>query len=80
MLRSGRLDEAVAVLERARALMPAEVEIAFHLATAYQRAGRAQDALDTLGEVRHVFTFSNRLQKHIKELREKLNRELKDGV
>jgi tetratricopeptide (TPR) repeat protein len=48
LLRAGRLGDAVAHLEEARQLMPTDPSIYSHLAVAYRRQGRADDAQQML--------------------------------
>ena len=47
-LRKGSAARAVAILERATALEPVDVETRYHLALAYREAGRSDEAQELL--------------------------------
>src|SRR2546428_13221055 len=50
-MRTGRFDEAAAILERAVATQPADIESRWMLAEAYSAAGRQIDAVSALLEL-----------------------------
>ena len=78
--QAGQMDKARRHLERAYALDPKEVEIAWHLASLYAEVGNFQKAQRILKDVDDVFTLSERLRQHIKRLKESLRVEVGQGV
>jgi tetratricopeptide (TPR) repeat protein len=65
LLRAGRVSDAVVHLEEARRLTPNEPSIYSHLAVAYRRQGRAEDAQQMLGILSKL--NEQRLQKYKSE-------------
>ena len=70
--QQGQLKKAQRHLERAHALEPQEIEIAWHLATLYVEKNDFDKASAVIAKVRRSFTLSDRLRIHIKRLQERI--------
>jgi tetratricopeptide (TPR) repeat protein len=78
--QSGQMKVSQRYFERAHALSPMEIEIAWHLALVYVELGHSERALATIKRIENVFTLSERLKRHIRQLRQKLELEVGQGA
>jgi predicted Zn-dependent protease len=74
-LKSGRYDEAVALLQETLRAEPHNGYASFYLASAYEKTGKLQDASDLYEELVPVLSDYSKLYYQLANLKAKLNRQ-----